>query len=599
MVVQRTFGWIQNPGDLNSLIKVVGIFVKDSDTNIFLTKERLPFLLYNKVITQANYDKFISYLKQKEIVVPYSVLKGQGCGAGKRESAMCSGLVQAVIDAQKSKTYFDQQGKKVVIKKPYTDDWTADGYLRWGISTGLLIYNPKTDEVRISKLGEKLLAAKLESKEQRLFLSEALMSYPPVQRVLQVLRKDKSNEGLTKFEIGSCLGFVGEMGFTSIDVGYYLALLAQSDNPEKIRNNIEGDSDKYARTIAGWLVKMGWVKKGKKVVHGFYRGTSYEDNMATYQLTPMGEAMFKGAKGNSSRKRIIKIVHFEMLATKVPNAGYVRKRRACILLCLAKPSSMDDILRYLERQGLTEQAATIIDDIQGLRNIGLEILEPDTNGKYRLNEKIKGLEMPIETEKKEEITTLKERVREKLKMLSHDYLVLIDLAYSGAASASKKNKDAREFEIKTADLFTKELDFNGERLGDADKPDVVIWKGVQGVVIDNKSYKDGFSIGRANEDEMSRYIEQAQSKLPGQPANEWWRIFKKNSVNEYGFLFVTSYLKGKYIDNLKSLSKRRNVNGGAIGIESLLYLAEKMKNGDFLSENLHSLFKNEEIRITL
>ena len=58
--------------------------------------------------------------------------------------------------------------------------------------------------------------------------------------------------------------------------------------------------------------------------------------------------------------------------------------------------------------------------------------------------------------------------------MDHKYLVLVDLAYSDASTKGKKNADAREFEIQTAELFTRELNFSGMRLGDANRPDVII-----------------------------------------------------------------------------------------------------------------------------
>lgn len=595
---RRTFGWIQNPGKLENLKKVVGIFSQTSESYRFLIDERLPILLKNGLVSQSDYDLWRSYLERDTIVIPYSVLKGKG-NSKDRSSALCNGLVQAVIDAQCFRKIKNLNGKDVKVKKPYTDDWTADGFLRWGISTGLLAYNVDEDSVYITDLGTELINTRTDSIEEKQVFHAALMAYPPVQRVLSILSDDKTNDGLTKFEIGSQLGFIGEMGFTSINQGYYLALLSQEENSSSIRNNIEGDSDKYARMIANWLIKMGWVKSNKKTAFGYYRGTLYEDEMNAYQITASGEAALTCARGNSSNKRIPKIVQFEMLATKAPNAGYLRVRRASILHGLRRSSTIEELISYLQQNGLTENESTLLDDITGLRNIGLDIVGPDENGKFSLNESIKGLILPAQKEEKEEITSLKDRIREQLKELSHDYLILIDLAYSDATITTTKNKDARDFEIKTIDLFTKELSFRGERMGEANKPDSVIWKNENGVIIDNKSYKDGCNIGRLNEDELSRYIEQAQIKQPEQPANEWWKIFVQNEVSQLYFLFVTSFLKGKFVENLTSLSGRRGISGAAIGVEHLLYLAEKIKRGDLLEDDFFSLFQNNEIRITL
>ena len=96
--------------------------------------------------------------------------------------------------------------------------------------------------------------------------------------------------------------------------------------------------------------------------------------------------------------------------------------------------------------------------------------------------------------RKEHITELKDKIRKKLHHISHSYLLLVDLAYSDADTKAKKNLEAKEFEIQTAKLFTKELDFSGSRLGDSNRPDVILSYGTQGTIIDNKSYKDGFNL---------------------------------------------------------------------------------------------------------
>ena len=44
MPVRRTFGWVQNPGDLRKLKKVVGIFLHDSTDNLWLRNDKLPLL---------------------------------------------------------------------------------------------------------------------------------------------------------------------------------------------------------------------------------------------------------------------------------------------------------------------------------------------------------------------------------------------------------------------------------------------------------------------------------------------------------------------------------------------------------------------------
>lgn len=603
--IQRTFGWIQNPGKLDNLKRVVGLFVKDSSINKQIVEYRLPLIRNNRLMSDKDYELILLYLNQDSANIPYSVLKGRGSEGNSRANAKCSGLAQMAIDAQSTKEYVGLDGKPIRIKKPYTDDWSADGFLRWGVSTGLLNYDRATDSVSLTELGKELAFSVDGSMEEKTAFAKALMAYPPVQRVLSILLSDQSTEGLTKFEIGSSLGFVGELGFTSINQGYYLALLSSAQtSAEKaaIRSNIEGDSDKYARMIAGWLVKMNWLETASKLATGAYRGVNYQEELLSYKITAAGEAAFRSARGNSRNPKMPKIVLYEMLATKVPDAEYVRRRRALIIQSLGKPTTIAEVLARLSANGLSETAATVEDDIRGLQNIGIFVSKDERTSQYSIDDKIAGLSIPARNStrlEKSDITTLKDQVRSKLKHISHNYLVLIDLAFSCESDKQKKNSDARDFEIYTADLLTKELSFRGGRFGDSNRPDVLVWKDKEGIIIDNKSYAKGLAIERKNEDEMSRYIEQAQMMIPGQPDNEWWREFSENGVCNLSYLFVTSFLKVGFRKNLVSLYARRGVKGGAIGVDNLLYLAEKIKRGDLEEIDVPSLFNNDEVVISL
>ena len=67
--------------------------------------------------------------------------------------------MQAIIDGQQNKNYTDSAGKTITIKKPYVDDWSAEGYIRWAISCGLLEYIKETDKCKITELGKQLADA--------------------------------------------------------------------------------------------------------------------------------------------------------------------------------------------------------------------------------------------------------------------------------------------------------------------------------------------------------------------------------------------------------------------------------------------------------
>ena len=599
MAVKRTFGWVQNPGDLKKLKKVVGIFKAGSAENLDLVSNKLPLLLTYGLISNDDYNDFIAELNKTDIEIDYSKLKGKGSGSRTRKDAICTGIIQAIIEAQQNKTYSDAAGNSITIKKPYTDDWTAEGFLRWAISCGLLEYVKDDDKCKITPLSEELANAPDNSPAETEALTKALLSYPPVIRILSLL---KAQDEQTKFALGSKLGFKGEMGFTSMPQDAYLCDYCEATTAGErtnVRSNEEGDSDKYARGIASWCMQMGWVESNQKDVTETYRRKSYTAKLQTYSITRKGEKALIKARGNSSNPRLARVLMFEMLASnKVSSANYLRFVRACIIKALtSSDKSTDQLKEALKGYELDVDDTAIKDHIEGLISIGLEITE--NAGKYRLLDKIECLEIPARTEcVKDNVVDIKDRVRNKLIHLDHKYLALIDLAYSDAASRAKKNADAREFEIQTADLFTKELSFNGQRLGDSRKPDVIISYGLDGTIVDNKSYKDGFNISRTCADEMSRYINENNLRQKSLNPNEWWKNFD-STITAYTFLFITSYLKGQFEDQLEYVSNANGgIKGAAIGVESLLYLSEGIKAGRISHADFYSNFNNKEMIYT-
>ena len=592
---RRTFGWIQNPGSLESLRNVVEIFYKNTEHYNLLKNYRLPLLLKNSLIEVDKYKQFLDILSKDEIVIPYDLAKGKGIKKGeKRCTALCTGVVQATLDSQKYVDLIDLDGKNINIKKLYCDDWTTDGYLRWAISTGLLEYNRFNDTCNISELGKELIFTNCGSKEEKEVLSRALLSYPPVYRVLTILSDHNAH---TKFEIGELLGFKGELGFSSIPQEVYVYDYCAADNSKsksEVRNNLEGDSDKYARMIANWLVKMNWAIDSKKKVTENYYGNIHTMTMYAWKITRDGEKAIERSNGKSSNAKIPKIVKFEMLASKISDAEYVRFRRANILRIIEKSKTLNQIQIALKEISIDESLQTIKDDIDNFINIGLRIIKSEE--KYKLIDKIVGLEIPIKNAEvsKNEITVLKENIREKLKSIDHKFLILLDLAYSDAATKNKKNFDAKNFEIETANLFSKELGIRAERLGDSNKPDVLIEYGEYGTIIDNKSYKNGFVLGANLRDEMARYIEQNQLRKKGVPSNEWWKWFDCKT-DKFTYLFVTSYIRGKFKEQLDYIHNIRDIYGAGIGICDLLLLVDDIKSNKLSIEDFFMMFKDDEI----
>lgn len=589
MTKKRTFGWIQNPGRLDTLRNVVACLYPSSRYNQYMRRTRLPLLWENDMITRENYDSFEEILSRDPLVVPYPVLRGTG-GKNRRE-ALCDGIIQAAIDGQQDRVLKDGR----IIKKPYTQDWSAEGYLRWAVSTGLLLYDEQLDECRISPLGSHLVEAmeKGDGDLARQYMAEALLSYPPCIRILNLLKDEKPH---TKYDLGSHLGFRGEMGFTSIPQAVFVAswCLASDTEKKKIRNNMEGDSDKYARMICSWLKQMGWVENTNVTVSEKYRDQVFSMNLPAWTITLSGLQALKRANGYSRYPQIPKRVFWEMLATKGPDAPYLRCRRTALIQVLRRSArTVPELMPVLQDQKIPVSDSSVIrDDLDGLERIGLYV-QSDAQGRYRVKDTIECLENRMEVPETGEsrVAALKDRIRARLRTLDHDYLIMVDLAYSDKAN---KAADALKFEAWTAKLFG-DLAMNGLHLGGADKPDVLASYGHRGIIVDNKSYQNGFNVDKHCEDEMRRYVVQNQMRQPHMPANEWWKNFGPD-VTEFYYLFVTSYLTGNFQSNLEELSFLGHTCGGAVGIEDFLYLADDIMTGTMDPEAFFGLFQNNEIK---
>lgn len=591
MTIKRTFGWIQNPSNLKTLRKVVVSLCNGSEEQESLINYKLPLLLKNKLISQENYDNFKRCLKSEDY--SFSVLKGKNSGSS-RKDAICTGIVQAIIDAQKFVQVKDLDEKIVRIKKPYSDDWSSEGYIRWAIALGLIEYAEDKDTCSVSLTGRQLSNTKVDSQEEQEIIKKSILAYPPAMRILQLLSVDP-NVALSKFELGSKLGFKDEQGFTSVPLEYFVASLCSSENKSKVKSDLEGDSDKYARTIASWLQQLGWVEKVKKTVKSIScYGIEYKNISigSGYKITLEGLKSYKKANGYSKHPRMPRRVSFQMLASKAESAEYLRKRRAGIIQSLSKsPKKICSIQKFLISMNVNATEEIIVDDIKGLNNIGLSIIKKDD--KYKLEDTVYGLIIPKENIEADEIIKLKDELSQNLKYIDHKYLILVDYAFSDK-NGSLKGADARSFEIETANLFTKELNFKGRRLGDSNRPDVIISYEQDGAIIDNKSYKNGFSIDKHCADEMQRYIVQNLKRTPGIPANEWWKEFEKDVKNFY-FLFISSKIIGNFKNNLNELSSNTGIKGAAISVDNLLYLSDKLKGNELKYSEFFDLINNDEI----
>lgn len=573
----RTFGWVQNPSNFESLKKVVCIFDNTSKIHIELRDKRIE-----KLVEERDGQKeLINALNVTPLKIEYSKLVGTSFTP--RSSARCNGIVQATVKGQ---------------RKEFIDDWSSDNFVRWAHALGFIKYNYNTDTFEISDLGKRYVQSEDGSQEEKIILEEAMLSYPPVGRVLTLL---SNGEHLTKYEIGKKLGFVGEAGFTSLPLNVLIMTLATTDEPNeknKIKTDWDGSSDKYARMISGWLVKLGLLVQRPKLVTVDFGGEIYSETIGhAYMITDKGLKAVRRLLGINKVARISKNVFWEMFATKGIDKNYIRTRRAYILKILIEASrvlTLESIKDKLKLANINEPISTIKDDINGLINTGINI-KSDTKG-YKIYDKINDFIIPKlgDTEEvKSSISLLKEELREQLTNISHEYLSLLDLAFD-----SKQN---RLFEMKVLELLVNEYGFKGRHLGGSRKPDGIVYstnlEDNFGVIVDTKAYSEGYSLPISQADEMERYVRENSNRDEKINPNKWWENFSEE-VKNYYFVFISGSFKGKFEEQLRRLSMTTGVNGAAISVENLLLGAEKIKSGEMTIEELERvMFNNSEFII--
>lgn len=566
----RTFGWIQNPSDFSKLKKTVQIFDHTSPVHVDLKENRIPRL----VGENDGRDRFVEILNQIPLKIKYSDLVGTTFKP--RGSGRCNGIAQAIIEGQ---------------SKDFTDNWTADGFVRWAHALGFIEYDYQNDTFSITQIGFDFSRSTNDSEGEKHVLIDAMLSYPPAVRVLDLL---SSGEHLTKFDIGKKLGFSGESGFTSLPLNILIQTLADTDllsEKSKIRQDWEGSSDKYARMIAGWLSKLGLVKSQKKYFDVNVDGLTHREYIShAFKITGEGLKQLRKAKGTTSARRIEKRVCWEMFATKNLDRIYIRTRRAYILKFLAASNSaisVEQIKTKLLGKGYDEFVETIKDDIRGLINIGLNVEE--TSRGYLLKDSINDFMIPV-TELsqivKSSIETSKANMRANLQVLAHDYIELIEIAQDPDQN--------RAFEMKVMDLFTNEYGFRGSHLGGSRKPDGAMFAHDFGIIVDTKAYKDGYNLPINQADEMERYVRENIDRNERVNPNKWWDIFPVN-INEYKFLFVSGFFKGNFVNQLERISMNTGVQGGVLSVEHLLLGAEYIKRGILTLNDFKNRFVNKEI----
>ena len=326
---RRSFGWAQDASNLDSLRRVIQVLIPGTIENISKIQ-----LIEKYVVDVVLREKMIKALKNGGSY-PYTLLKGTSGSQmtveenmkifgldlskakaktykGGRANASCTGIIQISLPAQ-TKAY----------NKPYQSDWSAESYLKLAVSMGLLSWNGSDDTCTVTKTGTLIAKASSNEEIKRVYI-EAVMTYPPAIRILQILSEDMLPH--TKFEIGSKLGFIGEAGFDSLDTGYFLWFLAsaKASSKKKIKANKEKMCDKYARMTCSILISLGLVKSVRKSTIAKFAGVTYgPEILQAYQITADGYDALNNSYGNSSHKQLPRLVMYETLATAAPDYAFL------------------------------------------------------------------------------------------------------------------------------------------------------------------------------------------------------------------------------------------------------------------------------------
>ena len=573
---KRSFGWCQDASDFRSLKNVVQIFDNKSEFHNNLINARIPMLVEDPVLVK----KFQKILKTEPLQISYSDLVGTH--SNPRKNSPCNAIIQASVCGQ---------------VKQYLSDWASDSFLRWAHLCGFIKYNGENDTFEITDDGLKYSSSTDDSDEEKEIVLNAILKYPPVSRILQLL---SNGEHLSKFEIGSQLGFVGDEGFTSLPQNILLTSLAMTTDTKeknKMKSDWDGSSDKYARQICKWLQKLGLVRQVEKDYKITLDGKEYIEKIGqAYMITPDGLKAYRKLQGVNKVSKISKNVFWEMLCPKANDRYYIRNRRAYIIKFLSdssSPISLEKIKEKLDDVKFDESLETIKDDIIGLQNIGLFIKE-SSNG-YILNDDIQNLVIPLNSigTGKSDTLRLKDFCRDILENIPHNYLNLIDLAYDP--------KSNRQFEMEVVDLFVSECGYKGLHLGGGRKPDGIIYTDTldenYGTIIDTKAYSKGYSLPISQADEMRRYIEENNKRDEKINSNKWWLNFP-DIIKKFGFLFVSSEFNGQFESKLKNIVQSTSIHGGALNVVNLLILAENIKSNIMDLEQVYNLItQDSEIKL--
>lgn len=475
------------------------------------------------------------------------------------------------------KIYYSRQ-EKGNLKNKWT--WDARCRIKAICATGMVELDRSMPGYKLTALGNELKSApynttlyrgiRILSAEEIEIFKKGLLTNPPVIRVLNVLNESRRNGNipLSKYDVGSQLGFVGDIGFTHFEAEY-VALMGKSFNDK------EGDADKWARTIISWLTQVGWVIKGEPV-------EIYGKKLPRYTTTfEVDRVLQYGAKST------VKYVPQEMLCSEHHTfPRVVQERRIAILKVLSKAANVriDELLSTLNSNGVEIDEETLKFDLINLKQAGINV-EKELSC-YRLADKIK---LDIIPEKTQEAAT----VDDVEKAITHYVTIyadtlparlvdnLIRYGYGGTETAAL-------FES-SVDRFFKLLGYDSNCLGQGHGrvADVIVkYRAAQyaksyGLIIDAKAYsKYNFPVGDVRK--MKEYIELHGTEL------------LEDKIPHHAFAFVSMDFTNPK-SHLHEIAEETAINGTAITVYELFKLGDMVAQNQMAIADIFPMFTTNDL----
>ncbi|VVB57043.1 Uncharacterised protein [uncultured archaeon] len=453
-------------------------------------------------------------------------------------------------------------------------EWDARCRIKAIHALGLVKLNRYIQGYELTGIGQKLKEYEASglrgenvalTEEEKIILKDGLLTNPPVIRVLSLLNEAVGKPGLSKYDIGQRLGFVGDVGFTHKDPSI-IAQLGRSFN------NQEGDADKWARTILSWLVQIGWaIDAGERDFSGqkikLYAATGEVATVLRYKAV-----------------RITRNVPAEMLCSNhhaFPKL--IQKRRSLILQELGQDvCTIQKLIERLRAENINANEEICKFDILNLQNAGFSITYD--GGYYKLTDRIE-LDSPAQVVvENDSLNTIESLIQTSVvkfdmvppRLVDH----LIRFGYDGEMGT--------EFEGIVAEYF-RFLGFDTEYLGQGrGRVTDILAKYIDqtyarsyGLIIDAKATSGRYGFPASDKRKMKEYISLHGPQL------------MVERIPHHAFSFVSSKFVDDISPHLDEIERDTAIKGCAISVEALLVLGNKIGQGQIRITELYNKFASQ------